>query len=339
MKNQPLLFSIVLSACFALPARADTVFVKAGDKSGVGITRSSGSECFVVTSDHILGNITTVSVVGYRGLRATAAKEISYFGDIAILHVSPGGAELCGGQRWEYGENQSLKPSMHWQIEGSNADGSGKMLDAALVDADDRFVNLKLLGPTNPNYRGMNGSLIKADGQPVGIFVELTTGANGEQLGRGYRLRYLKPDLDRFFSAGDTFSGLYGNWQYSSGEQTKTDGSCVQKGLLVTKVTMKPTDVEQGKLTGDVEQIYSYEALSGCNLEANGGRPTMILTYRFQWVVSSSSSSEFKMISKYAGCSGPNCSWKFGDLPGSLTLNGGNVVFKNEMGSATLTKQ
>src|SRR6266478_2613851 len=140
MKLHTLMISTLMMQIGIINARGDTVFLQAGERTGVGITRARGSECFVITADHVLGNFQTVSIVGYRGLRATGTKERSYAEDIAVLRVSGQSPEICGGQQWHSADMPSLRQSMHWQIEGSNGDGSVRIMDVALGSIDDRFL-------------------------------------------------------------------------------------------------------------------------------------------------------------------------------------------------------
>lgn len=333
-----MMISIVLIVIGINEVRGDTVFLQAGGQTGVGITRMRGSECFVVTADHVLGNFQTVSIVGYRGVQATGTKERNYAEDIAVLRVAAQGAEVCGGQQWRNSTTTSVKQSMHWQIEGSNKDGSVRVMDVALESIDDRFLYVTPSRANDTFYQGMSGSLVKADGQPIGILIKLAR-TNGKESGVAYRLDYLESTLHSFFSAGDPFSGLYGSWQYTQPDMTARVGSCKQIYRTTISVTLDPTSVNDGRLLGNVEQFQSFESVSGCEYPRGVRIPVL---FRFQWVVTPRGSSEYALVSKYVDCSGPKrpkCHFDAGDMQGTLRLDQGKIVFNNSTGTAVYEKK
>ncbi|QNI31588.1 hypothetical protein H7849_21355 [Alloacidobacterium dinghuense] len=340
MKILKVMISITLVLLVVNKARGDTVFIQAGEQTGVGITRTRGSECFVITAEHVLGVVQTVSIVGYRGVRSTGTKERSYAEDIAVLRVSGQGPDICGGQQWRNVSAASLRQSMRWQLEGSNGDGSVRIMDVALQTIDDRFLFVTSTRATDTIYEGMSGSLLKADGQPVGILIDVRRGNDGES-GRAYRLDYLESTLNSFFAGGDPFNALYGSWQARQPDLEVRRGSCKQIYHNSLSVTLSPSDVEDGTLLGSAEQLAAFEVTNNKCGVPQGTSDAYV--YRFQWVITPRTSVEFDQISKYLSCSGPSfpsrCHFDAGDMQGSLKVQGGTMVLTNTSGAATFQKR
>jgi hypothetical protein len=193
---------LVTSVCMSTPMlHAGPVFVK-GQGVGQGYTRARGSECFVITAAHVVGDYSAVALVTYSGVRGTADVVEKLAGDISILRVEGQGTSFCSAEtQWGNAMSVQAAPNsiIDWSLEMITEAGTEEQMRLTLVSFDPNTLYLRPRDGNDALQRGMSGSPIIGDGRLMGLLVDVEPGDDGKPTARIIRLKYLDALLQGIF--------------------------------------------------------------------------------------------------------------------------------------------
>jgi len=183
----------------ALPSQA---FLRAGEH-GQALLLSRLGECYAVTPKHVIGDELFATLIGGRaGAPQGDADLLQTFGyDLSILRATGTVARQCGGALTAVPPLDNLLAGATAGIVSSiNSDGSVTRRNVTLNDVGLIYLRVRPLRPEDQLFKGLSGSLVLADEQPIGILMTVDAGT-----GEGRALRY-----DRAIETLRPFFGLPG---------------------------------------------------------------------------------------------------------------------------------
>src|SRR5688572_15842083 len=129
-------------------ASAQGVFIQSTE-TGHGILRSRGTECFVLTPLHVIGNaLGPVRVIGERATEGKAELFREFPGDLALLRVTEQGTLRC--EPWPPATNVSitLQSQAGGHLTTREPDGSRTLMPVMFrsIDVDRVFVRPTVAG-------------------------------------------------------------------------------------------------------------------------------------------------------------------------------------------------
>lgn len=199
---------LVAALCTPVAAQVDerTVFVSIEGGGGVGILRPRpGGECSVLVPRHVVADTMggRIQLWGPQ-LQAEAELETERFStDLSVLRItSPLAGAACPRWPGTGGVNLALRRAAAGRVPAALAGwqsqaGPSVWIPVTIEDLDvTQF--LVRLGSGGRLQKGMSGSLIYADGRPVGIVVDVGEDAAGD-FGTALRLDYVERHLEPLF--------------------------------------------------------------------------------------------------------------------------------------------
>ncbi len=189
----PVIIAATLLLVLCLPSGdtvAQPVFV-AGAEDGQGFLRQRGSECYLVTPQHVLGPAREAELVGNRAERHAALLERSYDPDLAILRVP--GKTGCP-TRFPDGValERLLQNTTQARLVSRSASGAVRQTNVAIIASDERFIRVRAEADERL-FRGMSGSPLMIGGSTAGMLqsVDADSGT-GTVLRQDYMSRVLQ---------------------------------------------------------------------------------------------------------------------------------------------------
>lgn len=185
---------------YAWPALAEPVLVE-GLESGQGILRARSGECFAVTPTHVVGLGLGLEVVTTERVRAPAELVTDFGDDIAVIRVDARGRLSCG-MGWPRPEplDATLRDAVTQGRQGVilrvRDTGGVEAYGVRFVAVDHRHIEVMPLSPGAEAFKGMSGSQLMLQGQPVGMILNTEAG-----LIRAYRQDALNERIGRFFDS------------------------------------------------------------------------------------------------------------------------------------------
>lgn len=178
-------------SAFSAAASMTEVFVQVGESVGQGFLAPRGTECFVVTANHLFENESpgSITIIGQRGARSSGFLEKSYPDDLAVIRVESK-ENLCTGASWP--DSRGLDDYLEHAIgkrgtfRSRSEDGGVHQLEVELTYIGDRSLRVALSRQESSFRRGLSGSVLYVGERPVGIL--LTVPAEGSKEGQVFRL-------------------------------------------------------------------------------------------------------------------------------------------------------
>lgn len=182
------------------PALAEPVLVE-GLESGQGVLRARSGECFAVTPKHVVGMGLGLEIITTKRVRAPAELITDFGDDIAVIRVDARGRLPCG-MGWPRVE--SLASTLHDAVTQARQGvilrvretGGVEAYGVRFVSVDHRHIEVTPLSPGAEAFKGMSGSQLMLEGQPVGMVLGTEAG-----LIRAYRQDALNERIGRFFAS------------------------------------------------------------------------------------------------------------------------------------------
>ncbi|HLV18809.1 MAG TPA: hypothetical protein VKY70_15240 [Pseudomonas sp.] len=182
----------------ALPAHSHPVLVE-GLESGQGVLRARSGECFAVTPTHVVGMGLGLEVVTAERVRAPAELITDFGDDIAVIRVDARGRIDCGmGWPREESLDATLRDAVTQGRQGVilrvRDTGGVEAYGVRFVAVDHRHIEVMPLSDSSEAFKGMSGSQLMLQGQPVGMVLATEAGRI-----RAYRQDALNERIGRFF--------------------------------------------------------------------------------------------------------------------------------------------
>lgn len=211
---------------------AGQVFVRADD-IGQGVLRPRGSECFLVTPRHVVGDATDVEYVNQGRVHGRARLELEYAPDIAVLRVSEGNPAACGSE-WPAVQSlgERLQGTDEAVVESRGEDGSVQRRQVQVTGIDPVYLTVRPAGPGDGLFRGLSGSLVLVQRAHAGVLLSVDS-ESGE--GVVLRMDHLANVLRGFFEAETAGSASY--------RIENTDIT----GIITERVTMRNEPDQRGE--------------------------------------------------------------------------------------------
>lgn len=195
-----LILSLALSASFPLAAVPAQAYIRAGEH-GQALLMSRLGECYAVTPKHVIGDGFFATLVGgVPGAPQGDGDLLQTFGyDLSILHASGAVARQCGDTLTDVPAlGELLSTAGSGIVVSVNGDGSISRRSVTLTDVGLVYLRVRPRTVEDQLFKGLSGSLVLADKQPVGILM-----AVDPETGEGRALRY-----DRAIETLRPFFGL-----------------------------------------------------------------------------------------------------------------------------------
>ncbi|WP_152483482.1 hypothetical protein [Halomonas sp. THAF5a] len=188
-----------LMMAFGWPALADPVLV-AGLEYGQGVLRARSGECFAVTPKHVVGVGLGLEIVTTNRVRAPAELVTDLGDDIAVIRVDASGRLPCG-MGWPRAESlgSTLQDAVTQGRQGVilrvRETGGIEAFGVRFASLAPRYIEVRPLSPDAEAFKGMSGSQLMLEGQPVGMVLDTEAG-----LIRAYRQDALNDRIKDFFT-------------------------------------------------------------------------------------------------------------------------------------------
>lgn len=189
----------LIMAC-ALPALSAPVLVE-GLEFGQGVLRARSGECFAITPHHVVGLGIGIAVITPDRVRAPAELVTDFGDDIALIRVDARGRMGCG-RGWPRPEplDSLLRDAVNQGRQGVvlrvRETGGVEAHSVHFVAVDHRHIDVTLTATGSEAFKGMSGSQLLLQGQPVGMVLGTEAGRI-----RAYRQDALNERIGRFFAS------------------------------------------------------------------------------------------------------------------------------------------
>lgn len=180
------IFLLVLS----MQAAAEPVFVQS-QEDGQGFLRQRGSDCYLITPQHVLGPERSAELVGERAEQHQGILERSYDPDLAILRV-PDRSD-CPSRFPDGGAlRELLRNTSSARLLTRSASGAVRQTGVEIIASDERFIRIRARSGERL-FRGMSGSPLMIGGSTAGMLqsVDADSGT-GTVLRQDYMSRVLE---------------------------------------------------------------------------------------------------------------------------------------------------
>ncbi|MFD1293979.1 hypothetical protein ACFQ5N_09040 [Lutibacter holmesii] len=179
-----------------------TVYVQT-NQFGRGFLKMRGSECFVVTPNHLLKNYNgPISIYGEGRQRARADLFKTYVGDLALLEFSEEHNQNC--TKWQLNKNyNTIVNNIHkGYLELRNKDGSATKVSVKITDIDVQYITIEPEDVKDKFYQGMSGSTLFVEYQGQKVFLGMLQSISSDGIGYGEVIRADEMDklLESFFN-------------------------------------------------------------------------------------------------------------------------------------------
>jgi len=152
-----------------------TVYVQT-DQYGRGFLKMRGSECFVITPEHLLKKGEKdyngpIQIFGESGVNSRANLKKSFLGDLAILEFSGTNNQNC--TKWQIDKNYStvINNSLKGYLELRETDGSATKHSVKISNVDLQYIYIQFEDSSEDFYQGMSGSSLFVSSQGKKVFL------------------------------------------------------------------------------------------------------------------------------------------------------------------------
>ena len=157
---------ILILLLLAGEVSAQPVFVK-GAEDGQGFLRQRGNACYLVTPQHVLGQVREAVLIGDRAERHSAVLERSYDPDLAILRVA--GLSHCPARFPDGGAlDRLLHATSEARLVSRSNSGAVRQVPTKIIASDERFIRIRAENGERL-FRGMSGSPLKIGESTAGM--------------------------------------------------------------------------------------------------------------------------------------------------------------------------
>lgn len=181
-----------------LAASAAPILVQ-GEEIGQGVLRVRSGECFAIVPEHVIGFGLGLKVMSASRVWAPASIETTFGDDISVIRVASQGRITCG-MGWPVINNldELLTEAVSRSLQGSilrvRETGGVVAYPVHFMGMDDRYVEVRTVDQMDEAFKGVSGSQLLLDGQPVGMVLSTENG-----LVKAYRHDALSHIVARFF--------------------------------------------------------------------------------------------------------------------------------------------
>jgi len=201
MKNLSPLFLIISVVFIQNIYCQSTVYVKT-NQFGRGILKTRGSECFVITPEHVIKNYYgPITVIGNGSVSSRAQLKKAYLGDLAVLEFSGEYNQNC--TKWQLDKNYStiIDNISEGYIELREEDGSSSKFSVNIVGIDVQYL---IITPKNDSRKtfskGMSGSSLFVEYQGKKVFLGMFQSIDDNVTGNVIRADVMDNLLSDFFN-------------------------------------------------------------------------------------------------------------------------------------------
>lgn len=195
-----LILLLALSMSSPLAAAPAQAYIRAGEH-GQALLMSRLGECYAITPKHVIGDGLFATLVGGGpGAPQGDGDLLQTFGyDLSILHASGAVARQCGDALTDVPAlGELLSTAGSGIVVSVNGDGSISRRNVTFTDVGLVYLRVRPRTGDDQLFKGLSGSLVLADKQPVGILM-----AVDPETGEGRALRF-----DRAIETLRPFFGL-----------------------------------------------------------------------------------------------------------------------------------
>jgi|GEM_PF-5210201 len=185
----------------------ETVYIDADGQVGVGVLKSRGSECFIITPKHVVENaLNDVSVTGSKSVKSRAVLERAFSDDLALLRVTGGGTQNCKEWRSHKALDEVIEKSFEGVLEVKGSNGSNKLIKVLITEKEDTRFVVRPYFQDETILKGYSGSVLFTlhEGERVilGMLMEVDENGKGIVLSQ----KVINRNLDSFFNTSGASS-------------------------------------------------------------------------------------------------------------------------------------
>lgn len=193
---------LLLSVFFILNTYGqNTVYVET-NQYGRGILKMRGSECFVITPNHLIPDdyYGPINVFGESGVRSRADLLKSYLGDLAILQFSGEHYQNC--EKWQLHQNYStiINNVPKGYLELRETDGSATKHSVKIISVDVQNITIEFEDSEEKFHQGMSGSTLFVEYQGNKVFLGMLQSIKDDATGEVIRADVMDKLLGTFFN-------------------------------------------------------------------------------------------------------------------------------------------
>jgi len=177
-----------------------TVYVQT-NQFGRGLLKTRGSECFVITPNHLLKNYNgPINVFGEGSERSRANLLKSYTGDLAILRFDGENNQNC--KKWHLNEKYSsiLENVFEGYLELRDKDGSASKFAVNITGIDVQYITIRPKDFREKFYQGMSGSTLFVEYQGGKVFLGMLQSISDDETGSVIRADEIDKILSSHFN-------------------------------------------------------------------------------------------------------------------------------------------
>lgn len=161
----------------------NTVYVKT-NQYGRGVLKMRGSECFVITPEHLIKDYNgPITIFGEGSQRSRANLLKSFAGDLAILRFEGENNQNCS--KWQVDKNYStiIENIREGYLELRNDDGSTTKVAVNITDIDVQYVTIQPEDSRDKFYQGTSGSSLFGEYQGKKVFLGMMQSISDDETG------------------------------------------------------------------------------------------------------------------------------------------------------------
>jgi uncharacterized protein YcfL len=192
---------LLLSVLFLQNAYCQTTVYVQTNQFGRGILKIRGSECYVITPNHLLKNYNgPINVFGEGSVRSRADLLKSYVGDLAILRFTGDNNHNC--TKWHLNKNYSsvIESISEGFIEMRDKDGSSSKFAVSITGVDVQYITIRPKDFREKFYQGMSGSSLFVNYQGEKVFLGMLQSISDDETGSVIKADEMDKLLDSFFN-------------------------------------------------------------------------------------------------------------------------------------------
>lgn len=178
-----------------------TVYVKT-NQFGRGFLKMRGSECFVITPEHVIKNYNgPIILFGNGGVSSRAQLKKAYLGDLAILEFS--GENNLNCNKWQLDKNYKtiIENISQAYLELRNDDGSASKITVNTIDIDVQNITIQPKEGSGETFsKGMSGSSLFVEYQGKKVFLGMLQSIADTKTGSVIRADVIDNLLGSFFN-------------------------------------------------------------------------------------------------------------------------------------------
>jgi hypothetical protein len=196
---QILFATIILSIVPATHYCQQTVLVKYEEMIGRGILKSRGSECFVITPEHVVRDVfENINIIGTNNVQSYSKIEKVFENDLAVLRIQGGGSQNC--EYWEMPNNidaiidNALDGFLIVKLE----DGSEKLVGVSFAVKNSKYLVVK---PEEELKKGYSGSSLFCLHEGKKVLVGMLLNVNEDGNGDVIKVNVINSAIDILFKS------------------------------------------------------------------------------------------------------------------------------------------